>query len=433
MTTKPGKLAVPLFWTILILLIAFLYRADLINGTDEIDAKDAAFTIKDSKFKRTLKEHGVLPANSSDRPVYPMASTPGLPFRFDLQNIEMDRLVQSRGHHMNPMMEKWTDTSLSVDGGPAIHALLRVRGAGSSSYDKKSLNVKLYSLLSAADDLRLRRFFLINLVDDEYGFKHRFSYLLLAQLGLFPSYNQFVRVFLNDAPFGLYLLVERPKNAILRTRSDVVSIFRKRYFDYYDAKFIAQEIEGEHLIERLAEIHSINDPTRQAQEYERYMSMDEYMTWLGFNSLVQNADTVDELFAYETRRSNETLGKMHFMAWDYDNLQEKPSHPKFTVRNPYLWAAENTFDHDIADNELLYDRFKSILRDLLENKITKEMIANTLSRVRYELASIDELIYGEDLETIRVKREKEMGAFESRLFERHDYLLDRLNRDSQTE
>ena len=66
------------------------------------------------------------------------------------------------------------------------------------------------------------------MIFDPYFFKMRFSYKLLHAVDLFPSYHQFVALKVNGKSQGLYLLVERPQDSIVRTKKEVMDVYRRR-------------------------------------------------------------------------------------------------------------------------------------------------------------------------------------------------------------
>lgn len=115
--------------------------------------------------------------------------------------------------------------NISFARGPDRPAMLRIRGATTRRSDRKSFLVTLFDA-QRFSEIKLGKFLLLNMLFDPSAFEMYVSYRLLAELGLFPSYFQYASVFINGIPQGLYLLVERPEDAIRRNSSTVVSVIR---------------------------------------------------------------------------------------------------------------------------------------------------------------------------------------------------------------
>ena len=66
------------------------------------------------------------------------------------------------------------------------------------------------------NEVKLRKFFLLNLFADPFGFEVKFCCTALQSINLFPCYNEYAVLYINHEPQGLYLLVERPIDATQR-------------------------------------------------------------------------------------------------------------------------------------------------------------------------------------------------------------------------
>ncbi len=157
---------------------------------------------------------------------------PGLPVEITINDSDWQALRDPQ--RVEEYREQPHEFTVRLAGGRHLPATYRIRGETSlrrafqiGQPERLNFTVDLHQKLPFRPGIALRRFYLQNMIYDRNHFKMRFSYRLLEELGLFPSHNQLVSLSINGLPLGLYLLLERPKDAILRTRTDVSSIYRR--------------------------------------------------------------------------------------------------------------------------------------------------------------------------------------------------------------
>ena len=93
---------------------------------------------------------------------------------------------------------------------------------------------------------------------------------------------------------------------------------------------------------------------------------------------------------FEIRKQREQIGRLGFVAWDYDDIQRKPAHPKvLVVEHPLLWAAEGPFDQLLVDNPVLHSTYRSILAQMLHADLSPKKIQTAIETVLGEFASIN--------------------------------------------
>jgi hypothetical protein len=314
---------------------------------------------------------------------------------------------------------------ISFARGPAMPAMLRVRGATTRWSERKSFLVTLFETQKFTE-VKLRKFLLLNMLFDPHRFEMYTGYRLLAELGLFPSYFQYVSVFINGKPQGLYLLVERPEDAIRRSSSNVVSVIRpngRRARAKYSVKYSIPQSDPLRLV------HSIRRATRKKNgkaledELDRKMNLDRYLRWLAFNSLSENGDSRNELYLFEERAQGAQWGRLDLVAWDYDDIQERPIRAAEVLRDPLLYGCEMDLDFVIREDKQLYSRYKRVLRNLLEELLTEEKLIATLRNVRETVDRIDSGLPHETQLAARNDRAEVMLAFQERLLSRRKTLL----------
>jgi spore coat protein CotH len=207
----------------------------------------------------------------------------------------------------------------------------------------------------------------------------------------------------------------------------VVSVFRKRRGrGNFEAKYIEPGSEAWVILDQLQRVHDIENHETQAQRYDELFDLDSYMKWLAFNSLVQNADSDDELFLYELREDMEEMGQLKIMAWDYDDLQMDPAHPQYVHEDPLMWAAESQFAVQIIRNPVLYTRYKQVMKQLLTEHLTETHLSQSLAQVKQVLDSIDTGLALLQQTQTRNKRDMLMQQFEVRLLQRRAQLMEQV-------
>ena len=317
------------------------------------------------------------------------------------------------------------DVEISFEEGPAMPATLRIRGATSRKSERKSFLVQLFET-QRFTEIRLRKFLLLNMFFDPHRFEMYTSYRLLAELGLFPSYFQYASVFMNGKPQGLYLLVERPEDAIRRGSPQVVSVIRfngRRGRVKYSVKYSVPQSDPLRVVRSILAAGRTMEGKELEDELARIMDFDRYLSWLVFNSLTENGDSRNEFYVYEERVEDADWGRIGFVAWDYDDVQRPPTRAAEVLQDPLLYACEMELDFIIRRDERLYSRYKDILRNLLENVSTEQRLVATLQDVRETVQRIDSGLPREAQVAARNDRTRRMHAFQERLLSRRRTLL----------
>jgi hypothetical protein len=319
---------------------------------------------------------------------------------------------------------------LSIDNNPETDLYIKIRGNSTLEYPKKSFYIKSVNKFLFKDILETKKLYLLSLIYDVYGFKMEFSYKLLEEMGMAFSYRQFVIVYINDILQGLYLAMERPEDAIKREVKGAVSVYRTKYSkNGFKSCYKTHGVDTQKAIRYFNSIHNENNYILQADKYRKVLDLDMYMKWLAFNSLVENGDTVDELYIYEVRKEPDKIGIFKLFPWDYDNLQTDSAHPEVIVKNPLMWAAEREVDFDIVQNPILYKQYKKTLKKMLTTHLTEKHLFKTLNELEILLNSIDVGNTEEEITNIKEQRVIVMQKFKERLFKRRQKLLDLLSQE----
>lgn len=142
-------------------------------------------------------------------------------------------------------------------------------------------------------------------------------------------------------------------------------------------------------------ISHVRGPDDLPAALNRIMNIDGYLTWVAFDSVMQNADSVDELFYVAVASHAYPEARIEFMAWDYDDaFKSAPSHPTKVLDDPLMFGCENELDRLIQQQPALYHRYTRILFQLLTHTLTPSIFRSHLDSVRndaerFELDLID--------------------------------------------
>ena len=122
--------------------------------------------------------------------------------------------------------------------------------------------------------------------------------------------------------------MENQAAAIRRQTHETVSIYRRKYMrskriiDNKGAKFrtvfLAGVPEVKSLMSRFKQAHRIPDANEALDEFNAVFNLEAYYKLQSVNSLVCNADHIDELYLYEVREDPRKFGKLYPMGWDFE-------------------------------------------------------------------------------------------------------------------
>lgn len=389
---------------------------------------DLVYVHSDRKLDRTVtKWIGNVSTNGSRK----YLDMPGLPVDIYIKKDEW-KALQNKINRRSFKKSRF-DFIIRFNKAKTYRGTYKLRGAGSlkQAYKVKKpgrlcYNIKLFKSVRFTPDLKLKKFYLMNMIFDPTYFKMGFSYTLLHTIGLFPSYHQFVVLTANEQPQGVYLIVERPQDAIVRTHENVIGVYRRRNPEdgkqIYETKYQKpQDLEKWHL-DRLHEIIHTLHGEELVRELRQIMDLDSYFAWLAFNSLVMCNDTSDEIYYSIIRTKDFPKGRIEFSAWDYDDLMN-PNLQTYAIQNPLLFGCENELDGCIQNEPVLYRQFKSVFYDLLTKKMTKTYLTNVLNDIEKEGNALYTGLPMDEEKALKGKRKEDIKTFKGKLLARHSELL----------
>jgi spore coat protein H len=280
---------------------------------------------------------------------------------------------------------------------------INTRGQSTLMYKRKSLSVRLNTeavFHHGEATESMMNFTLLSLSMDKYYCHNHLAFGLMETVGLHHLFYSFCELRINDDSEGIFMVIERPEDWAFSKKKSPVII--RRGFDHAISEIKTDSITGqdekEQYISHYKEIYHVLNACEGEELYEalqKYMDMDNYMTWLAFNFLVHNGDYSDEVFFY----FDPDINKFRIIPWDYDDIMVSSPHEGLRKRNvtigdKLLFSSEDLLDLKIANDSFLYSIYIKRLRELLliiTPEILKECIESTYAEL-YPYYSNDEII-----------------------------------------
>jgi spore coat protein H len=273
---------------------------------------------------------------------------------------------------------------------------IHVRGKTTLQFKHKSFSVELdksITVVQQGKKTHLKKFNLLNLAMDKNLWRNRWSFLCMDQMGLFPLFNSFCKVWINDEPQGIYLIVEKPQQLQAKLHSPYMlrrgldHNVEDEYFDHSE-KEIAKKYK-----KQFQSIYSpgFNHPSDSlATRLHRIINLEKYFQFIGFNYLIMNGDYSDEVFFY----IDPTKKWFEVIPWDYDDIMRSTPHEGRSARNlefasKKLFSLEEALDRMIAGDDTLYEQYEHSLKELLLS-LDSAKIELTAHQVLNELEQLSE-------------------------------------------
>lgn len=273
------------------------------------------------------------------------------------------------------------DFDLSVrvgDNGVAI-ASAHLRGKGTLGCERKSYTLRFdgpgrqFFPESHTDE-----FYLLSMCADERYVEQYSANQLMAELGLFSLKFRYIELLLDSEQKGVYLMLEKAREEIVRDSSRVRSVMRRR-FDVPDDLFEVKYTEGDSSPEA-----SYARVIEGAARLEDHLDLEQYLRFLATMSAFKNGDYIDEIWIRGTETLNvNAMVDSYFsmMAWDNDDLFSECHYSgqhAFVDPHELAYCAEADIDARLLSDPIMYERFVDILEKLLTDDLTPERFDQAL-------------------------------------------------------
>ena len=283
---------------------------------------------------------------------------------------------------------------LLINQDTAIVKDIHSRGASTMKFARKSLSVDLkhsVTFHSQGEKVKIKNFDLLNLVMDKNLWHNRWAFINLNELNLFPLFNTYCKLWINDQPQGIYLLVEKPSHSSTRIKSPYMLRRGPEHKIEQEYVNIPSKQEANQYKERYYKIYR-DLGKHKGQELDEHLRsslhLDQYYNWLAFNYYINNGDYADEIFFYISPDSD----KFEIIPWDYDDIFRREPHEgaearKAKLTDKLIFSIEDELDRSIASDEWLYTQYLAAFRKMLLAR-DMEVIGRAFDQVLTELESM---------------------------------------------
>lgn len=292
-----------------------------------------------------------------------------------------------------------TEFTLSVRIGDAGGVAARGHFRGQTSLDcgRKSYSVHF------SDDVARRlgprafgsEFILLSLCKDPGAFRQVLANRLMAQLGLFPMEQRYVRLTVAGRERGVYLLLEKPDEHLKRSQVALSTVIRRRWDtggEPEEVKYPKPEKAPDDAARALDAYRALLEPISMSdadgmfEALSKRVDIENYFRWLALQSALQCGDYVDETFFYSSTESGAPFFRN--LGWDTDDLF-KPCHHggHSALPDPHelVYCAEGYLDRALEASSDVYHRYAETLAGLMRAELAPDRIERELERVHDDL------------------------------------------------
>lgn len=304
-----------------------------------------------------------------------------------LGEAEFKRVIVGRGVKVDAKAE------IAVNGGAFIKGEIESRGQSCLIAAKRPcLNIKFENRQKflGPSGLEGKTLSLVSMWQDRGYFSSKLGFEIFRELGIFDIRSEYTLLTINDRPYGLYLITDKPKKVIERM-TDKAWIARRGYrtrIEVVEDSKAVPKAEGVKRFQDLYKVVASQSGQRLYEELQTRMNLERYMHWLLINSVLMNGDFADEVFFYID--GADPSRRFDIMPWDFDDLF-KPPHSsaentahKSQIENGLLYGFENPLDQKIHSDPVLNAALYLEAKKLLA-KLTPELVGRVVDRIRLDL------------------------------------------------
>jgi CotH kinase protein len=294
------------------------------------------------------------------------------------------------------------DFSLSIrfwPGGKAVEARAHLRGDGTFDCDRRNYTIELR-------DTRPRHlmpgfagseFHLISMCAEDSYLNAYTAAQLMSRLGLFPFAFRYIEVRVSGESQGVYVLVEKAREALVRRHGRVRSVIRRRYEPDRttpELKYAAASQEaamGSYY--QVLQALSGKSGDGLVRALDEHLDLHGYLGLLAFHSLLQNGDYADEVWMVSTDRlrADGAIGDwFSFAGWDLDDIFSECHYEgayALADRHGLSFCAEAELDDRVLADPAAYaryvDRLEQVLADISDQTFAQAAVAAQAALLPY--------------------------------------------------
>jgi len=313
-------------------------------------------------------------------------------FNFSVSESQRQKINESRG-----IKFELTDPTPDLIAGGLRFRIdhFRIRGESTLNFERKCFSVNMDLKIPVVDPVtgierKFERFKLISGVFDYTYIENRTAEAVFRKIGLWPLFDFYTEVKLNNHTQGLYHFIEDPE--AYYTENQNSSFVLRRGYNHSVKSFFSNPMAlqpASAYPAMLNRIYSaIKDYSGQAlfDTLNNYIDLPQYFRKIGIDMLLQNGDYTDEIYFY-TKVVN---GKEIFgvLPWDDDDLFASQPHEigrswavgtvfgkrsysgkdaiKAEIGDKLIWSIEDDLDYQIAKDSILYQEYLKTLSSVMQ-------------------------------------------------------------------
>jgi spore coat protein H len=267
----------------------------------------------------------------------------GLPLHSVSAQFPEIKIYISKSQFSNLKQQHSTKTilaapSMLINGDSAQVKEIHDRGNNSMKFERKSLSVELEKNINLPHNsgmIKIKKFNLISLSMDKNFWHNRWANLLLNSENLFPLFNSYCKLWINDVPQGIYLLIEKPVHYRSAIKSPYMlrrGLNHKISDEYFEKENVTEAKEYRKKYLSIYSILKEKELSSRFTELSKVIDLTMYYRWMAFNYLVMNGDYSDEVYLY----INPDTQLFEVLPWDFDDILKPAPHEGWVARNKTL-------------------------------------------------------------------------------------------------
>jgi hypothetical protein len=313
-------------------------------------------------------------------------------FNFVVTDSQLHHINESRGEQY-----KITDPIPELNFAGNIYTIDRfeIRGDNTLNFTRKGFSVNMDRKITLYNtdekiEKQYEEFKLLAMVYDYTYIENCIAVGLFKEVNLWPVYNFFTEVRLNNYTQGLYHFIEDPFEYFIEQKN--ASMVIRRGYEHVIKKYslsTESQYDASEYIARFKKIYSNLTSYSGQQIYDTlsgYMDLGQYFKKLSIDMLIKNGDYTDEIIFYaKIKDNNEIFG---VFPWDLDDIFADQPHeignswavgsifgPReyssmddiiADVGSKLLFSIEDDLDYKIAKDSVLYQEYLKTLRAVIE-------------------------------------------------------------------
>jgi hypothetical protein len=280
-----------------------------------------------------------------------------------------------------------------------ILASAHLHGQSSLSCARKSYTLQLpgparYLLPDSATD----EFTLVSMCDDP-AYVYAPTVFDLFNDDLFRLKRRFIELVIDGQTKGIYLLLEKTREELVRDSARVSSVMRRGYPSGGSDFFEVDYSDNGDLAAPLARFSAFRtqiapltgDPLVSALREQ--LDLDQYLRWLASESILRSGDYIDEVFFIGSEQANGKGGSnetYRIMAWDPEGFTTCHSNGANAYLDPneLSYCAEGMLDKKLLPDAKVYALFANQLEAAMNGSLSRDRFVGALTQTRNTLQSL---------------------------------------------